>query len=273
VSAAVAVDVVVLTLDDTKSGSHEGREPHEGSEGHEDRARLRFLAVRRREPPYRGRWSLPGRIVRDDENLDDAALTALTVLTALMAHTRDIDDSGVRHMEQLATFGAPDRDPRGRVVSVSYLGLLPRPLSTIGDAATGEAATGDAATGEAATGEAATGRATSGDARWLPVSDTDDLGFDHAKILDAGMARLRGKLGYSNIAYGLLPDEFTLRELQDVYEAVMGATLDKRNFRKKMLGLGLLAETENLRRGPHRPAQLYRFAQPRLVTIDAAAIA
>lgn len=221
-SAAVAVDVVVLTLDREKVDQGE------------EQARLRFLAVRRREPPYQGRWSLPGRIVGDDEELDDAALTALT---------RDADVSGMRHVEQLATFGAPGRDPRGRVVSVTYLGLLPRPLETTDEA------------------------------RWLPVGDAGELGFDHADILDAGLARLRSKLGYSNVAYGLLPDEFTLSELQEVYEAVMGATLDKRNFRKKVLGLGLVIETERFRRGAHRPAQLYRFTQPELVTIDAAAIA
>ena len=223
-NADVAVDVVVLTLDGGQTVGDTGR------------PELRFLAVRREEEPFAGCWSLPGRILRPDEDLDDAVATALAAVAG---------EFQLRHVEQLATFGAPDRDPRGRVVSVSHLGLVPEPV------------------------------AVRGAARWWPADGAaapGGMAFDHDAILAAGVSRLRSKLGYSNVAYGLLPDEFTLRELQDVYEAVVGDTIDKRNFRKKVLGLGLLADTEHLRRGPHRPAQLYRFAQPGLVTIDAAAI-
>ena len=229
-TASVAVDVVVLTVAPQQDG----------------RPRLVFRCLRRVREPFTGRWSLPGRVVADDEDLDDAAGRVFSRCTGL---------PGPRHIEQLATFGDPRRDPRGRIVSVSYLALLADPAST--RASVQDPAADDVGWCAATTSEA----------------DARHLAFDHAVILAAGVERLRSKLGYSNVAYGLLPDEFTLRELQDVYEAALSTTLDKRNFRKKVLGLELVAETPNVRRGSHRPAQLYRFAHHRLVTIEAAAIA
>lgn len=227
-TVAVAVDMVVLTVSrpDPTSRTPGGRtEP----------ARLQLLAVRRSTQPFSGSWSLPGRIVRDDEDLDTAAAGALRDQTGV---------ADVRHSEQLATFGAPDRDPRGRVVSIAYLGLLPAPVDVAQNA------------------------------QWMsPTPIQEKLAFDHGRIVAAGVSRLRSKLGYSNVAYGLLPDEFTLGDLQAVYEAVLGTDLDKRNFRKKVLGLDLLVETGHVRRGAHRPAMLYRFADPALVTIATAAIA
>lgn len=196
---------------------------------------VRFMAVRRREEPFQGKWSLPGRLIGEREDLDAAATASLA------------DQTGVtqaRHIEQLATFGGTTRDPRGRVISVSYLGLLPRVTPPADGAA------------------------------WLdPTAKSQPLAFDHCAILTAGLARLRSKLGYSNIAYGLLPNEFTMADLQSVYEVVLGSELDKRNFRKKVIGLGILRETDHVRRGPHRPAQLFSFRQSGLVTIDAATIA
>lgn len=94
------------------------------------------------------------------------------------------------------------------------------------------------------------------------------LAFDHSTILISAMERLQAKLSYSNVAYGLLPDTFTLSELQGVYEAVLDRELDKRNFRKKVLALSLVTEAEGQRRGPHRPAQLYRFRDAALVVLD-----
>ena len=187
------------------------------------------VAVRRPRAPHRGDWALPGTLVRAGEGLEEAARRILA------------DRAGVRrprHLEQLATFGRPDRDPRGRVVSVSYLALQPRPA------------------------------ALAPAARWWPVAAPPPLAFDHAAILDSAAARLRAKLSYSTVAYGLLPDTFTLSELQAVYEAVLGRPLDKRNFRKKVRSLGMLAQAQGQRRGPHRPAQLYRFAGRGLVVLD-----
>lgn len=206
--SGVAVDVVVLSLRDDAPV---------------------FLAVRRERPPFEGAWALPGVLLGEDEGLEDAAARALE---------RAAHRSMVRHLEQLATFGGPGRDPRGRVVSVSYLALLPEPV------------------------------AVAERARWRDAVPPPELAFDHTDILGTAVERLRGKLSYSNVAFGLLPDRFTLSELQAVYEAVLGHALDKRNFRKKVLGVGLLAEAQGQRRGAHRPAQLYRFAQRGLALLD-----
>ena len=188
-----------------------------------------FLAVRRPRDPFAGVDALPGSLVRDEEDLEQAAERVLTAVAGL---------GRPRHLEQLATFGAPRRDPRGRVLSVSYLALVPRP------------------------GQVAP------HARWVPVAQTPSLAFDHATILASAVERLQSKLSYSNVAYGLLPDEFTLSELQAVYEVVLGREIDKRNFRKKVLGLGMVVEAPGMRRGPHRPAQLYRFPRSRLELLD-----
>lgn len=209
----VAVDVVTVALEEDGSGA----------------GTPVFVALRRPRPPYAGDWALPGTLVREGEELEDAALRIMCDGAGL---------SRPRHLEQLATFGTPDRDPRGRVVSVSYLALVPRPADVSPTAA------------------------------WWPVAQPPPLAFDHAVILDSAMDRLRGKLTYSNVAYGLLPDTFTLSELQAAYESVLGQALDKRNFRKKVLTLGLVVEAPGMRRGPHRPAQLYRFRDTALVLLD-----
>ena len=214
----VAVDVVVIALREEGDGA--------GSPV--------FLGLRRPREPFRGDWALPGTLLRDDEDLKDAALRILADGPGL-AHPR--------HLEQLATFGAPQRDPRGRVVSVSYLALVPRPAEVRSTAA------------------------------WWPVNAAPPLAFDHAEIVGGALQRLRAKLSYSNVAYGLLPDTFTLSELQAVYESVLGRALDKRNFRKKVLALALVVESEGQRRGAHRPAQLYRFTDSALVVLDDVIIA
>ena len=209
----VAVDVVAVALqeDDTPAGTPS------------------FLTLRRPRSPYAGDWALPGTLVRQSEDLQSAVLRILADGPGLVQP---------RHLEQLATFGAPDRDPRGRVFSVSYLALVPRPTPVRPTAA------------------------------WWRVAEAPALAFDHATILDSAIGRLRAKLSYSNVAYGLLPDTFTLSELQGVYEAVLDRALDKRNFRKKLLALDLITEAEGQRRGPHRPAQLYRFRDAALVVLD-----
>lgn len=229
-AVAVAVDVVLLSL----------------AAGPADAARLVFLAARRGAPASGAdepAWALPGGRVADDEDLEAAAHRWLRVRGGI---------SAVRHLEQVGTFGAPDRDPRGRVVSVSYLALLPEPT-----------APAPGATWWPATAQAAgDGGGSAADAGPPP------LAYDHDEILAAAVARLRGKLSYSTVAYGLLPDAFTLAELQRAYEAVLGHPLDKRNFRKKVLSLGMLDTAPGQRRGPHRPAQLYRFAGGRVALLD-----
>lgn len=192
---------------------------------------LCVLVVRRGAAPFRGTWALPGGFVEDDEDLAQAARRELDEETGL-------GELSV-HVEQLATFGRPGRDPRMRVVSVAYLALAP--------AAPEPRAGSDAA-----------------DARWAPVDELlaapRTLAFDHAEILTAGLERLRAKIEYSPLASALCTEEFTVAELRRVYEVAWGVPLDPRNFHRKVTGAeGVLVPAGRLttRRGG-RPAQLYR---------------
>ena len=189
--------------------------------------RLSVLLIERGVWPFAGAWALPGGFVAQEEPLDEAARRELIEETGV---------AGAHYLEQLYTFGTPHRDPRTRVISVAYYALLPEDASE-------PSAGSDART-----------------AAWWPVDKLPPLAFDHAEIVAVALDRLRAKLGYTSVAYALLPDEFTLTELQTVYEIILGEGLDKRNFRKKMLAAGILAPTDRARRdGPHRPAQLFRF--------------
>ena len=141
------------------------------------------------------------------------------------------------HLEQLYTFGEPGRDPAARVVSVAYLALLARAADLPG-------------------------------VSWWPVGSLPALAYDHDAVARVALARLRAKLGYTNVAFALLPPRFTLAELQSLYEAVLGRRLDRRNFRKRALASDLLVALETERRGAHRPARLYRFAERRPITIS-----
>jgi 8-oxo-dGTP diphosphatase len=143
------------------------------------------------------------------------------------------------HVEQLYTFGEPGRDPASRVVSVAYLALLARPLAAP-------------------------------DVVWRPCDTLPRLAYDHGTIARVAVERLRGKLAYTNLAFALLDRTFTLAELQQVYEAVLGRPLDRRNFRKRVLSLGLLTPLPETRHGAHRPARLYRFATRRPITLERA---
>lgn len=191
-----------------------------------DDGELKVLLIQRGLEPFKGRWALPGGFVRVDETLDAAARRELEEETGL---TRVF-------LEQLCTFGALHRDPRERVVSVAHYALVKLSEHEV------RAAT-DAA-----------------NARWFAVSKVPKLAFDHAEILEMAIARLKGKVHYQPIGFELLPPEFTLSQLQHLYEAILGAKLDKRNFRKKALALGLLVPLKKAQMlGRHRPAQLFRF--------------
>ena len=204
---SVTVDIILFTF-------HEGH--------------LKVLLIRRKHPPYAGKWALPGGFVQIDEDLEVAALRELSEET----NVNDI------YLEQLYTFGQPGRDPRGRVITVAYFALL----ST------------DQAMSYQVHGE------TDADlAVWWSVYDLPDLAFDHGRVLQYALQRLRWKLEWTALGFLLLPSEFTLSELQRVYETVLSEPLDKRNFRRKMLAADVLEETGNLREGDHRPAKLYRF--------------
>jgi 8-oxo-dGTP diphosphatase len=205
----VAVDLVIFTIRD---------------------GALHALLIERALPPFEGRWALPGGFILRGESLADAALRELG------------EETGVRnvYLEQLYTFGDPDRDPRGRVVSVAYYALISAdraPLSAGSDASA---------------------------ARWWPVADHPPLAFDHREILTYAVERLRNKLEYTTVGFQLLPPKFTLTQLQQVYEAILGRALDKRNFRRKMDLLGILSPLKEwAREGRSRPAQLFTFSAKR----------
>ncbi|CAN5664091.1 NUDIX domain-containing protein [soil metagenome] len=197
-----------------------------------DAERLRVLLVRRGGDPFRGCWAFPGGFIELDEDLIDGARRELAEETGV---------TGV-YLEQLYTFGTPNRDPRGRVISVVYYALAPEGRVSV-------RAGSDAAA-----------------VQWFPVNELPPLAFDHDEILAMTKVRLATKLGYSTIALQLMPEKFTLSELQSVYEVVLGRTIDKRNFRKRMLAVGSIEPCQAwLRRGNHRPARLYRATSPEVV--------
>jgi 8-oxo-dGTP diphosphatase len=195
---------------------------------------LEVLLVKRAEDPYRGSWALPGGFVEIAEGLDEAVERELAEETGV---------TGV-YLEQLYTFGRPDRDPRERVITVAYYAVIPS----------------DRARLRAATDADAVG--------WFAPDELPRLAFDHREILDKALERLRAKLDYSTIAFQFMPHEFTLTELQSAYESILGELVDKRNFRKRVLALQVIEETgHEQREGAHRPARLYRAREPAAVRI------
>jgi 8-oxo-dGTP diphosphatase len=190
---------------------------------------LQVLLVKRGVPPFEGQYAIPGGFIRGDESLEEAALRELH------------EETGVRNvfLEQLYTFGDPKRDPRSRVITVAYYALIASDkLSLVAGA--------DAA-----------------EAQWFPASSLPPLAFDHKSILDYALERLRNKLEYTTVGFQLLPEKFTLGELQAVYEAILGRQLDKRNFRRKLSLLGILKPLRERQRTGRKPAQLFRFAAAR----------
>ncbi len=191
--------------------------------------RLRVLLIQRGEEPFKDAWALPGGFVREDEDLDEAARRELH------------EEAGVAAtLEQVAAVGTPGRDPRGHVVTVLYVGLIAGDKQVL-------LPSGDVTA-----------------AGWFDVAGPEPLpklAFDHAVLLDRALAHLRRRLHeMPAICYELLPERFTLSELQALTEAIMGEKLDRRNFRRKIKELKILAEAGGIRQqGRHRPAVLYRF--------------
>jgi 8-oxo-dGTP diphosphatase len=191
---------------------------------------LHVLLIQRGIEPFEGRWALPGGFIRERESLEEAARRELE------------EEAGVRnvYLEQLYSFGDPDRDPRGRVVTVAYYALMAADRSPLEPGSDASAA------------------------RWWPVDDHPRLAFDHEHIVTYAVERLRNKLEYTTVGFQLLPQKFTLTQLQKVYEAILGRRLDKRNFRRKMELLGILTPLKGLsRKGASRPARLYTFSARR----------
>ncbi|MCM3882471.1 NUDIX domain-containing protein [Frankia sp. R82] len=208
VPVPLSVDLVLLTVRDDQ---------------------LAVLLVRRGIDPYRGRWALPGGFVRPGEDLADAAVRELAEETGLRHRPA--------HLEQLATYGTPGRDPRGHVVTVAFLALAPQSRAPV----------------------AGTDAAAS---RWAPLRDTStaELAFDHAAILADGLERARSKIEYSAVATAFCEPEFTVADLRRIYELVWGCRLDPRNFHRKVTGTaGFLLPTGRFTTPDSgRPAELYR---------------
>lgn len=198
--------------------------------------RLSVLLVQRGSPPFAGMWALPGGFVLMDESLEQAALRELEEETGV----------GRAYLEQLYTFGDPGRDPRGRVVTVVYFALIP-----------------------AGAPFRAEGGGDAGKAGWFAADDLPQMAFDHAEIAAYALRRLRYKLEYSAAGFELLPEEFTLSELQRTYELILGETLDKRNFRRRILEAGVIEETDHFRGGDGRPARLFRYRPDAVAEVKA----
>jgi 8-oxo-dGTP diphosphatase len=210
----VSVDVVIFTLRDDD---------------------LQVLLVRRRRPPQEGMWAIPGGLVRADETLEAAALRTLGEETGLT----DV------YLEQLYTFGDPERDPRRRVITVAYFAVIAARSVVPSTAEDAERV------------------------RWWSIYALPSLAFDHAHVLSYALTRLRYKLEYTAVGFELLPDEFTLTELQTAYEIVLGEQLDKRNFRRKILGAEVIEPSGGYRTGEGRPARLYRYRDDAVAEVKA----
>ncbi len=207
----VAVDIVLFTIKDDD---------------------LKVLLIKRKNEPFKEMWAIPGGRVEQNESLKQAAEREL------------FEEVNVKvdYLEQLYSFGDPERDPRGRVISVTYYALVShdnlKPL-----------AASDAK-----------------EAKWHSMFKLPELAFDHKQILEYALQRLQYKLGYTTVGFQLLPEKFTLTELQSLYEIILAKPLDKRNFRKKIFSLDIITPTSEIKKdGAHRPAKLYTFKNKHMV--------
>jgi len=210
---SVTVDCVVFGLDDNE---------------------IKTLLIQRKLEPFKGEWALPGGFVLMDEDIDAAALRELREETSL----------DKVYLEQLYTYGAVERDPRYRVISVAYYALVKLSNHKV---------------------KAATDAENVG---WFSASDMPKLAFDHNIIYEAALDRLRAKVRYEPIGFELLPKKFTLSELQKLYEIILEKTIDKRNFRKKILSMGIVLETDEIQQDvAHRAARLYQFDEKKYLNL------
>jgi len=199
---AVTVDIIIFTIKEDK---------------------LKALLIKRKLEPFKDMWAIPGGFVKLDESLENAAKREL------------MEETGVKevYLEQLYTFGEPNRDPRERVITVAYFALVNsdniklKPTTDVSDA------------------------------KWFSISEIPRLAFDHAEVLDYALKRLRWKFEYTSIAFSLLAEKFTLPELQKTYEIVFNRNFDKRNFRKKIFSLNILNERGVMKEVPNRSPKLY----------------
>jgi len=199
---SVTVDIIIFTIKENE---------------------LKVLLVKRKINPFKDKWAIPGGFVGIKESLEDAAKRELE------------EETGVKdvYLEQLYTFGEPERDPRGRVITVAYMALI---------------------NSEEIRLKASTDVS---EAKWFPIKKIPQLAFDHKKIFDYSLKRLKWKFEYTTVAFSLLPKKFTISQIQKIYEIVFNKKFDKRNFVKKILFLDILKEEEIKKDVSHRPPMLY----------------
>jgi 8-oxo-dGTP diphosphatase len=193
--------------------------------GYDQERGISVVLIKRKIEPFRAMWALPGGLVLNGEALDHAV------------HRELQEEAGidVKFLEQLYTFGSPERDPRNHVISVSYFGLV-RPSDFELVARTAE------------------------DVAWFNIARLPALAFDHKKVVDTAIKRLRGKIAYEPVGFELLDKEFPFSDLENLYQTLLDQPIDRRNFKKKISGLGILEElNRTVQRGAGRPARLFRF--------------
>ncbi|MBR9705602.1 NUDIX hydrolase [Candidatus Pacearchaeota archaeon] len=206
---SVAADIVIFTIKNEK---------------------LKILLIKRGVEPFIDSWALPGGFIKMDEDLDDSAKRELK------------EETGVtpKYLEQLYTFGDVKRDPRGRVISITYFALIDYEKSQ----------------------PKLNAKTDAKEAKWFSINDLPELAFDHKKILSYALKRLKWKFEYTAIAFTFLPEKFTFPQLRMLYEIVFSKKFDKRNFRKKILALNILQETnEKITKVSYRPPQLYKLKE------------
>lgn len=192
--------------------------------------KISILLIQRKYEPFKGQWAIPGGFVLEDESLEEAVQRELKEETGV----------SINYLEQLYTFGAVDRDPRGRVVSVAYFGLIHPDGHTL---------------------EASTDAEL---AQWFEIDDLPELSFDHKHILNVAIERLKGKITYEPIGFELLETKFPFSDLEKLYTTLLGRPIDRRNFRKKINNLNILDELdEKVSLGAGRPASLFKFNEKR----------
>jgi 8-oxo-dGTP diphosphatase len=207
---------IKLTVDAVVFGYEEGK--------------ITVLLIKRKYEPFKNKWAIPGGFIQNDESLEQAVEREL------------YEETGVKinYLEQLYTFGEQKRDPRGRIVSIAYFGLV-RPTAFKLFAST------DAE-----------------DAQWFSIDELPELSFDHKEILELAIKRLQGKITYEPIGFELLDKKFPFSDLEKLYSTLLGRKVDRRNFRKKIVGLNVLDELdEKVSKGSGRPANLFQFNQKR----------
>lgn len=197
---------------------------------------LQVLLIQRAEPPFLNYWALPGGFIKIKESLEEAAGRELEEETGIVD----------AYLEQLYTYGDPDRDPRDRVITVAYYALIAADKQIRHEGGT------DAS-----------------QAAWHAVDELPEVAFDHATIIQYALRRLRYKLEYTAVGFELLPQQFTLSELQTTYEIILGEQLDKRNFRRRILDANIIEDIQETRTGEGRPARLYRYQDDAVAEVKA----